>query len=646
MRSFWTVLAPRETLTKIPEGRCAVRVVISALFLLLLSPPLWAQVNAAATDVPEVSQAEGAESADSAWSPALTEAFELWTQALERKPKLVSLGTLDVQVQADGGLESYLRNRLTLLGRKTVSNRQWRDYWAKQKELSEALLAAWTSSGEEALKKGLKDWSELAFAKTSNQDVYLQAIEKERDAIEERLEASLAKVGEEAQGKALKAPEPLSLADESPFKRRRQSIAELRYRIAQQEDKLAAAQIAKTHSERQTATQGIMAKALESDLALVKRERGIAEAQSLSGTALWRKVWSGLSESADSKVSRLSDEVALGEQRVRSLEVEKNLLASQITYRSKKKGELEARLEESTSISGWLVAIYATALSWLMLKGWQVALMLFFLWIAVRMALKAINLGTDAILRKVQDDNPDEESSSEKRAKTIAAVFKSVARIAVIAIGSLMALEMIGVNTGPILGSVAILGLAISFGSQSLVKDIVTGFFILLENHFAVGDLVTISGNTGTVEGITLRSTRIRQFNGTLHIIPNGQIASVANVTRDWSRAIVDVGVAYGSDFTAVERVIQESTQGFYDALQAEEKADPEEECVLQEAPILLGIVDLADSAVVLRIIVKVKGGEQWGVERQLKRRLMDALAEEGIEIPFPQRVVWNPNAA
>ncbi|MGB0592594.1 MAG: mechanosensitive ion channel family protein [Myxococcota bacterium] len=619
-----------------------------ASLTLIIASPAWAQTrpSADAVDVQPVSPATDTEGSvdtsaappsPNAWSPAALEAFEVWSEAFNRTPKLVSLGSLDVQAQGDEGLEKSLRARLALLGRKKVSNRQWQDYWAKQKSLSVTLSKALTGAEQSLIREGLGAWSTLANDKVANQDIYLQAIENERDAIEERLEATLATgVGESAA--AQPAPKLALGANASPFEARRQRIAELTYRIHQQDDKLAATEIAKVHSQRQTATQDIMGKALATDLALAKRERRIAQVQATIGPKTWRTLWTGELAGADDKVASIADEVALGEQRVRSLEVELSLLNSQISYRTKKASELSASLAESSSTSGWFVAIYETAFAWAVVDGWQVVLMLLLLWMAVKIALRLIDAFTRTLLKAVEDDDQDNISQEEARAQTIASVFRSVARVGVMVIGVLMALEMIGVNTGPILGSVAILGLAISFGSQSLVKDIVTGFFILLENQFAVGETVTISGTTGTVEGISLRVTLLRQANGTLNVIPNGQISTVANVSRDWSKATVHVGIAYGSDLREVERIVNSVGESLFTDQDHSEK--------FEEVPTFIGVTALGDSAVTVRVQAKVKACAHWGIERELNRRLLEALTAGGIDIPFPQQVVWHQNQA
>jgi small-conductance mechanosensitive channel len=242
------------------------------------------------------------------------------------------------------------------------------------------------------------------------------------------------------------------------------------------------------------------------------------------------------------------------------------------------------------------------------------------------------------MVNAVEDDDPENQNAEEARRETIATVFGGILRIIVTAIAFLLALEQLGINTGPILGSVAILGLAISFGSQNLVRDVVTGFFILIENQFAVGDVVEISGRTGTVEKINLRSTWFRELTGTIHIVPNGSVSAVANLTRDWARAICHIGVGYGDDLAKVEKVVNEMGAAIY--------AEAEWNEIFQEAPFFVGVTELADSYVNVRCMAKTEPGEQWGATRELNRRLKEAFDAAGIEIPFPQRVLWNQQAS
>jgi len=236
----------------------------------------------------------------------------------------------------------------------------------------------------------------------------------------------------------------------------------------------------------------------------------------------------------------------------------------------------------------------------------------------------------------VEDDDPDHVSAAEQRANTIATVLKGVGEIVVYFVGVLIALDVVGIDTAPLLGSVAILGLALSFGSQNLVRDFVNGFFILVENQYAVGDWVKIGDHEGDVEQINIRSTRLRSVLGVLQIIPNGTITTVENMTRDWSQFRCHVSVSYDSDIDLVERICNE--------VGAEMYADATLKGQLEEAPAFVGVTQLADSAVVVRCQAKTQAGEQWGLEREMNRRLKKAFEEAGIEIPFPQRVVWHRN--
>ncbi len=321
-----------------------------------------------------------------------------------------------------------------------------------------------------------------------------------------------------------------------------------------------------------------------------------------------------------------------------ALSVEVSLLESQISYRVNKRAEFEARIDEAGSLSGWLEASWETILEWLKSQGWRVVVALLLIFLGIKVSLRVLGAVVRWLLKAVEDDDPDSTSAEEARAATIASVAQGVLKIAVYAIGLLIALEELGVNTAPILGSVAILGLAISFGSQNLVRDVVNGFFILLETQFAVGDVVKIGGETGTVEEINLRSTRLRKYDGTLFIMPNGSISSVANMTRDWARAVVHVGVGYGTDIARVEAVTSEVGS----AIMGDEEWD---ERVL-EVPSFVGVTELGDSAVTVRIVGKVDPGFQWALERELKRRLHVAFEAAGIEIPFPQQVIWHRSEA
>jgi small conductance mechanosensitive channel len=192
-----------------------------------------------------------------------------------------------------------------------------------------------------------------------------------------------------------------------------------------------------------------------------------------------------------------------------------------------------------------------------------------------------------------------------------------------------MILGELGLDIGPIIAGAGIVGLAVGFGAQTLVKDVISGFFILLENQFSVGDSIQIDDIGGGVEKMTLRATFLRDLEGTLHVIPNGEIRTLANKTKDWARAVVNVGVGYEANVDRVLAVLEDVGR----QLSADETFGP----VLLEEPTALGPLEFGDSAVTVRLMVKTRAGQQWGVGREMRRRIKEAFEQEGIEIPYPQ---------
>ncbi|WP_238492600.1 mechanosensitive ion channel family protein [Desulfotruncus alcoholivorax] len=220
--------------------------------------------------------------------------------------------------------------------------------------------------------------------------------------------------------------------------------------------------------------------------------------------------------------------------------------------------------------------------------------------------------------------------NEQRRTQTLEALLRSVLTYIIFFLAALMILEILNVNTSAILASAGILGLAVGFGAQNLVKDVISGFFILFENQFNVGDFIETAGVIGTVEEIGLRTCKIRQWTGQLHIIPNGEITKVTNYNRGQMMAVVTVGIAYEEDIDrAIEVLKQESHIAYRDI-----------ETILDE-PQVQGVIELADSSVNIRTIAPTIPGEQWSVERELRRRFKYALDRAGIEIPYPRRVLY-----
>jgi moderate conductance mechanosensitive channel len=222
---------------------------------------------------------------------------------------------------------------------------------------------------------------------------------------------------------------------------------------------------------------------------------------------------------------------------------------------------------------------------------------------------------------------------SAARAQTLALVLRSIASVLIWTIAATMILGELGVNLGPLIAGAGIAGVAIGFGAQSLVKDFLSGIFMLVEDQYGVGDIVDVGEATGTVEAVTLRTTRIRSVEGTVWHVPNGTIDRVGNMSQQWARALLDVDVAYGTDVAEAQRVIKAVADAVAE--------DPEWRGRILEPPEVWGIESMGPDAMSIRLVVKTRPGDQFPVMRELRRRLSEAFLSEGIEMPFPQRSVW-----
>jgi small conductance mechanosensitive channel len=227
---------------------------------------------------------------------------------------------------------------------------------------------------------------------------------------------------------------------------------------------------------------------------------------------------------------------------------------------------------------------------------------------------------------------PQLREGRRKQLLTLIDALRWIVDVLIVGSAVLMLLSTAGVDITPLLASVGVAGLALSLGAQTLIKDVIGGLFILVENQYAVGDTIKVGGISGAVERITLRSTYVRDLEGRLHVVPNGEVRIVANLTREWSRALVDVGVAYEENLDRVLQVLERFAEGF--------AQDPEFGPQLLELPQVLGPIGLGDSAVTVRITVKTQPGKQWEVSRALQRRVLAVCDREGIELPYPRQEV------
>ncbi|MEV0598168.1 mechanosensitive ion channel family protein [Streptomyces sp. NPDC050315] len=233
----------------------------------------------------------------------------------------------------------------------------------------------------------------------------------------------------------------------------------------------------------------------------------------------------------------------------------------------------------------------------------------------------------------LQRDHSRANERRQQRARTIGTVLSSIVTIVVSVMGLAMILDQIGIALGPILASAGVVGLAIGFGAQSLVADYLSGMLIMIEDQYGVGDSVDLGEAVGEVEHVGLRLTQVRDLNGGLWHIRNGEIRRVRNDSQEWARAVLDVSVAYDSNLDTVYSVLEETGHAL--------RQDPEFRDVLLEEPSIWGVQSLDADGVVVRVVVKTAPLKQWGVTRELRRRAKEALDAAGIEIPFPQRTVW-----
>jgi moderate conductance mechanosensitive channel len=220
-----------------------------------------------------------------------------------------------------------------------------------------------------------------------------------------------------------------------------------------------------------------------------------------------------------------------------------------------------------------------------------------------------------------------------KKLKTLVPLTATVIKYGALFAGGLIALHQVGVNITPILAGVGVLGLAVGFGAQTLVKDIINGLFILVEDSISVGDVVNIRGTGGLVEAINLRTIRLRDLQGSVHVIPNSQVEIITNMTKDYSYYVLDVEVAYREDTDEVIAALQE--------IDAEMRADPALVADMLAPIEILGVERFTDSAVVVRARLKTKPSKQWSIGREFNRRLKKLFDARGIEIPFPHRTIY-----
>lgn len=242
------------------------------------------------------------------------------------------------------------------------------------------------------------------------------------------------------------------------------------------------------------------------------------------------------------------------------------------------------------------------------------------------------------LLIRTREHDEESPGAVRKRVATLTDVLRTLAVGLIWAVVIVMSLEQMGLAIGPILAGAGIVGIAVGFGAQNLVRDVISGFFMILENQVRVGDVAIINGTGGLVEAITFRTIVLRDLSAAVHIFPNGTITTLSNLTKGWSAYLMDIGVAYKEDTDRVVEVMRKVDE--------ELRADPQYSGSILEPIEVLGVDNFADSAVVIRARLKTQPIQQWTVGREYRRRLKKAFDLAGIEIPFPHRTLYMGEAS
>ena len=262
----------------------------------------------------------------------------------------------------------------------------------------------------------------------------------------------------------------------------------------------------------------------------------------------------------------------------------------------------------------------------LLVRPLQIVLILAGALLLARLAGRAIN----RFVHSLQARSPIrlESARAEQRAATLGHVLAGLTRMVILGVAGLMVLGQLGLDLAPLIAGAGIAGVAIGFGAQSLVKDFLSGFFVIVEDQYGVGDVVDLGGTTGTVEELSMRVTRVRSVDGTVWFVPNGEIRKVGNTSMEWARAVVDVLLDYDNDIDAAAALMQEEAEAF--------AADPDRTEHVLEPPEVWGVQAIGPEGVTVRIMLKTTPGQQHVMARALRGRVLTRLRQAGVNLPPP----------
>lgn len=277
--------------------------------------------------------------------------------------------------------------------------------------------------------------------------------------------------------------------------------------------------------------------------------------------------------------------------------------------------------------------LFSSLMDWTINELPGVFIMAFVLVVLSRGINMAINQFKKVLLRRAESDSKVDSLEAGKRINTLTDILKAVVKVSLYTVFVIMLMSKFGVDVGPLLASAGIIGLAVGFGAQELVRDYISGFFMLLEDQIRTGDVAIINGTGGLVERIELRTITLRDLSGVTHVFQNGKINTLANMTKDWSAMVFDIGVAYKENVDEVMEVMKVVGNDLVD--------DEVFKVKILEPLEISGLNEFGNSALVIRARFKTRPGEQWTVGREYRRRLKSAFDSHGIEIPFPHTTIY-----
>jgi len=269
-----------------------------------------------------------------------------------------------------------------------------------------------------------------------------------------------------------------------------------------------------------------------------------------------------------------------------------------------------------------------SAVTWIVSELPGILILTVIIFIAFKMVRFSFKKMRKVLSSRAEKNSNVDTEESVKRINTLTSILHMIIKIILWAVYLMMILQKFGINIAPILASAGIIGLAVGFGAQELVRDFISGFFIILENQVRTGDIAILNGTAGQVEKVELRTITLRDFSGVVHIFQNGKINNVSNMTKDWSAMVFDIGVAYKENPQLVMDVMKQIGDELRD--------DPAFKDIILEPIEIFGLDKFADSAIVIKARLKTKPSMQWSIGREYRKRLKDAFDARNIEIPFP----------